>query len=66
MNAVDRMDQVTGTNRTERKEQRLSMSVFLFIIDLAVNNAYQVYAKLHSTHGVEGMGEARLEFREFK
>ncbi|HEY9301516.1 MAG TPA: hypothetical protein VIQ31_35160, partial [Phormidium sp.] len=40
MNAVDRFDQARGTNACQRKEVRLNMSVFTFLIDAAVSNAY--------------------------
>jgi len=42
MNSVDRFDQLRATLRGVRKEQRLTMSVFSFILDATIQNAYSV------------------------
>jgi hypothetical protein len=46
MNAVDRMDQVRSTLRTQRREKRVHMSVFTYLLDLSASQAYAVYKKL--------------------
>lgn len=43
MNAVDRMDQKRSTNPTQRKEMRISMTLFTAMIDVAINNAHAIY-----------------------
>ena len=43
MNSVDRMEQRRATNPTRRKEQRLHMSMFTFVLDLAVLQAFALY-----------------------
>ena len=46
MNSVDRMDQKRSTNPTKRKEQRLGMSIFTYLLDLCVLQSFSVYKKL--------------------
>ena len=40
MNYVDRMDQKRATNATKRREKRLYMSIFTYILDLACHQAF--------------------------
>lgn len=40
MNGVDRVDQLRSTNPTRRKEMRLSMSLFTWVLDLSTINAF--------------------------
>ena len=40
MNGVDRFDQLRSTNAIVRKEKRVSMSLFTFMLDAAVLNAF--------------------------
>lgn len=42
MNLVDRFDQLRSSNQTMRREQRISMALFTFALDKAVQNAYAV------------------------
>jgi hypothetical protein len=46
MNAVDWMDQVRSTLRTQRREKRVHMSVFTYLLDLSMSQAYSVYNML--------------------
>jgi hypothetical protein len=43
MNGVDRLDQKRATNPTRRKEKRLYMSLFTYILDLAALQAHAVF-----------------------
>ncbi|KAF4132759.1 Transposase IS4 [Phytophthora infestans] len=43
MNAVDRFDQLRSTNPTRRREKRLQMSIFTWLLDVAIHNAYAIY-----------------------
>ena len=45
MNSVDRMDQRRAVNPTRRREKRLHMSIFTYLLDLAVHNAYAIYVE---------------------
>jgi hypothetical protein len=47
MNAVDRFDQMRATHATERREQRITMSIFTFLIDAAIQNGYAVMKQLY-------------------
>ncbi len=46
MNGADRMDQVRSTLQTQRREKRVHMSVFTYLLDLSVSQVYAVYNKL--------------------
>ena len=46
MNSVDRMDQKRSTNPTKRKEQRLGMSIFTYLLDLCVLQSFSIYKLL--------------------
>ncbi len=48
MNGVDRMDQYRSTNATQRKEKRVSMTLFTLFLDLAVSQAFAIYNRLAS------------------
>ena len=61
MNGVDRMDQRRATLATQRKEQRIQMTLFTFILDLAVTQGFAIYQKL-----VMGRAEKKLTFFNFK
>jgi hypothetical protein len=39
MNAVDRIDQIRSSCPTRRREKRVSMTLFTFVLDLAIINA---------------------------
>ena len=43
MNAVDRADQMRMVNASQRKEKRLYMNIFTYIMDLACVNAFALY-----------------------
>jgi hypothetical protein len=61
MNEVNCMDQCRATLATQRKEQRIQMTIFTFIWDLAVTQGFANYKKL-----VTGKAEKRLTFFNFK
>jgi len=52
MNGVDRMDQYRATLATQRKEQRVHMTLFTYILDLCVTQAYAIYRKMCQTRRV--------------
>ena len=59
MNGVDRADQLRMVNPTKRKEKRLYMNIFTYMLDLGIVNAYTLYkeyAKLSNDY----------DFSEFK
>ncbi len=60
MNGVDRFDQMRSTNALERKEMRVSMSIFTFIIDASIHNAWVILNK------VENDKHKLLKYRAFK
>jgi hypothetical protein len=59
MNSVDRMDQRRATNPTRRKEQRLHMSLFTFVLDLAMMQAFALHQVIDARTNV-------LDFVSFK
>ena len=61
MNGVDTYDQVRGTNSCLRKENRVSTSIFDFVLDSEIQNAYSIYNILFSTPNNQLM-----KFRKFK
>jgi hypothetical protein len=46
MNGVDRMDQYRSTLATQRKAKRLHMTIFTFLMDLGISQAFAVYKKI--------------------
>ncbi|KUF95983.1 Bifunctional epoxide hydrolase 2 [Phytophthora nicotianae] len=60
MNAVDRVDQLRSTNPTRRREKRLGMTIFTWMMDLAVINAHTLLTTVRPT-ATQG-----LALREFK
>jgi hypothetical protein len=46
MNAVDKLDQVRSCNNTLRKERRVSMSVFSWVLDAVLLNTHVVVRRL--------------------
>jgi hypothetical protein len=61
MNGVDRMDQYHATLPTQRKEQRLHMTIFTFILDLSITQAYAIYQKK-----ADEKKDSKVSFFEFK
>lgn len=55
MNSVDRFDQVHSTSPMMRKERRVSMTLFNFIIDVSIQNAFALYQTL----GKDGINNVR-------
>ena len=49
MNGVDRFDQLRSTNAIARKEKRVSMSLFTFMLDAAILNAYALHKQESDT-----------------
>ena len=58
MNSVDRFDQYRKTNELLRREKRVNMSIFTFLIDASINNAYALFRKLFP--------EKKISMTEFK
>ncbi len=46
MNSVDIMDQLRATTPSRRKEKRLAMSLFTWVLDFATSNAYAIFKHL--------------------
>ena len=46
MNGVDKFDQVRTTNACVRKEMRVSMSIFGFILDSCIQNSYSILSSV--------------------
>ena len=65
MNGVDCFDQFRLTHATVRREKRVNMSRFTYLLDLAVINAFQVYKKL-CDDGKIGNGDMKLDLTKFK
>jgi len=51
MNGVDRMDQYRSTLATQRKERRLQMTIFTYLLDLAIGQAFALCQKMASQEG---------------
>lgn len=49
MNSTDRMDQIRSTAPTWRKERRLPMTLFTFVLDPVVDNTRSILSKLDPT-----------------
>ena len=47
MNSVDRFDQVRSTNITARREKRVSMSIFTFLLDASIHNALALWKEIN-------------------
>ena len=58
MNGVDRFDQYRSTNAIERREKRVTMTIFTFLLDAALLNAYAIQGIIDP--------EGKKDFREFK
>jgi hypothetical protein len=51
MNGVDRMDQYRATLATQRKEISVHMTIFTFIMDLCITQAFALYRKMCDERG---------------
>jgi hypothetical protein len=60
MNAVDRMDQRRQPLASQRREKRVSMSIFTMILDIACSNGYAIACTLSTDY------KRSVSFREFK
>jgi len=60
MNAVDRMDQRRQPVACQRREKRVSMTIFTLILDLACSNGYAVGCTLSTQY------KRSVRFDEFK
>lgn len=60
MNGVDRFDQMRTTNITMRREKRVPMSIFTFLVDGAIQNAHSVWNVMNKDP------TKYIEFGEFK
>ncbi|GMF54288.1 unnamed protein product [Phytophthora fragariaefolia] len=49
MNGVDRVDQLRSTNPNRRREKRLDMTLFIWLLDMATINAYALLKKTTTT-----------------
>jgi hypothetical protein len=62
MNAVDRFDQLRSTNPIRRREKRLSVSIFTWILDVSIHNAYVLYTLLYrNSNGIKSIRNAKEE-----
>ncbi|POM59005.1 Hypothetical protein PHPALM_36271 [Phytophthora palmivora] len=52
MNAVDRFDQMRSTNPIRRRKRRLTMSIFTWLLDVAIHNAFVIYPIIERGNGV--------------
>jgi hypothetical protein len=52
MNSVDRMDQKRATNPTRRKEKKIYMSLFTYVLDLACTQAHALLMGLKNCEKV--------------
>jgi hypothetical protein len=52
MNSVDRMDQKRATNPTRRREKKIYMSLFTYVLDLACAQAHSLLMSLKQTEKV--------------
>ncbi|XP_060803721.1 piggyBac transposable element-derived protein 3-like [Amyelois transitella] len=65
MGGVDLMDQRKACYEVDRKAKiKYYLRLFFDMLDIAMNNAYLVYVKLHEAHRVEGPLLTSLEFRQ--
>ncbi|GMF18251.1 unnamed protein product [Phytophthora fragariaefolia] len=60
VNAVDRVNQLRSTNPTRRREKRLHILVFTWLLDLSIINAYALYRHLSDSTSTSAT------LREFK
>lgn len=58
MNGVDRFDQLRSTNACVRKESKVTMTLFTFLLDASIQNAFTVRNVMHP--------EKKTTLREFK
>jgi len=58
MNSVDRFDQMGSTNISARQEKRVPMSIFTFLLDASIHNAFAVLKEIDP--------EKALDMKEFK
>ena len=65
MNGVDRMDQYRSNNMLSRRDCRLSISLFGFVVDMAIYNGFAVYKHLRTLGDNTKVMES-LVFPEFK
>ena len=61
MNGVGRFDQLRASHTTARKERRVPMYIFTFLLDASVINAYALYKALDNPSGAP-----LVSFSEFK
>lgn len=61
MNSVDRFDQLRATLKGVRKEKRVSSSIFAFIVDAAVQNAFSVNKLLRGEDDKRTLSEYKLD-----
>ena len=58
MNGVDRFDQYRSTNPMTRKERRVPLSIFTFLLDASVQNAFAIRKTIDP--------QSSCDYREFK
>ena len=61
MNSVDRLDHLRSSNPTRRREKRLCMSVFTYMMDLACINVYAIFKEVTDKETYKS-----VSFKEFK
>src|SRR5687767_6079856 len=60
MNRVDQMDQLCSINATRRKECYVEMTIFTFLLDIGINNAFSLCKK------IEQEESAKIALHTFK
>ena len=64
MSGVDRADQMRMINPSQRKEKRLYMNVFTYILDLAIGNVYTLFKSQVKCADGYGISEFKRELCE--
>ncbi len=66
MNAVDRFDQMRSTNITARREKRVPMSIFTFLLDASIHNAFALLKEVdpEKANSMKDMKEFKRQVAE--
>ena len=57
MNGVDRFDQLRSTNPCQRKEMRVTMTMFTYLIDAAIQNAFTIHSMIDTEQSFDCLRE---------
>lgn len=61
MNSVDRFDQLRSTLKGVRKEQRLTSSIFSFIVDAAIQNSFSISKLIKGSNETRSLSDYKLD-----